>query len=496
MAISIGAVDPNNPDRLLSVRIDGEPSDTLLVSTDGAKTWKTIFTTKGDMLGFALSPDGSQIALGGPSDGLVLASTSDFAFHQVSAIGPSCLAWTAAGLYGCGLGKFVDGVHVGGFLTDTGSDVEGALSPLGSRHLELSGGENSRSDDVPGVLARRGANDRGGGRRGRGRRGTGGEVFRMSMRGARRRRWEDAGARVGRGAFVDRSSFVSTGARKPGKERDDPQDVLFASASHAIRTTPSMDATIRSEKFRALARSIDPARAKDLEARFRPLFVGEALALGTLLAAAYPALSAVIEATPEMVTTLAHEQLRGPRDKKTLRAILSKASGDPRDSERYMAALRRGMRAERLRIAARELLPLSLGGADIDRPPCAKSPRLAEVTIDLRVPLAEANERRRGEARDTAHGVRRAGALHGAGNGQARRERAQHRVRRRSRLPLRHRRRRSGRRGRGRTLLSLPRSCGRASREAHRRASAKAHRTGASGASICGFGRRVERALW
>ena len=42
----IGAIDPADPD-LLYVRIDGDPSDALLVSTTGGETWTTAFEGRG-----------------------------------------------------------------------------------------------------------------------------------------------------------------------------------------------------------------------------------------------------------------------------------------------------------------------------------------------------------------------------------------------------------------------------------------------------------------
>src|SRR5262249_20609696 len=62
--VYIGAVDPANPDRLWA-RVDGADADTLYVSDDGAQTWSDVATTMGQMLGFALSPDGKQVAIGG-----------------------------------------------------------------------------------------------------------------------------------------------------------------------------------------------------------------------------------------------------------------------------------------------------------------------------------------------------------------------------------------------------------------------------------------------
>jgi hypothetical protein len=115
----LGAVDPADPDKVY-VRIDGDPeatmpdkiADRLIASSDGGKTWSDIGGTKGDMLGFALSPDGKKIAYGGPKDGLWLASTSDFKFAKASAIQVQCLKWTDDGLFACA-SEFPDGFTVG-----------------------------------------------------------------------------------------------------------------------------------------------------------------------------------------------------------------------------------------------------------------------------------------------------------------------------------------------------------------------------------------------
>jgi photosystem II stability/assembly factor-like uncharacterized protein len=101
LAPYIGSVDPTNPERLY-VRVDGgNADDQLYVSDDGASTWQKIFTCTHDMLGFALSPDGSKVAAGGPDAGLFVASTRDFVFSQVSPIGVKCLKWHRDGLYAC-----------------------------------------------------------------------------------------------------------------------------------------------------------------------------------------------------------------------------------------------------------------------------------------------------------------------------------------------------------------------------------------------------------
>ncbi|GAC1300541.1 MAG: hypothetical protein NVS3B20_11880 [Polyangiales bacterium] len=117
----IAAVDPLDAD-LLYVRIDGRSMDrdTLLVSTDGAKSFKVIHQSKGALLGFALSPDGSKIMIGGPKDGLFMATRGDFVFQRVvtqtasgpGTIGPRCLTWSSQGIYACG-SEYPDGFTIG-----------------------------------------------------------------------------------------------------------------------------------------------------------------------------------------------------------------------------------------------------------------------------------------------------------------------------------------------------------------------------------------------
>lgn len=108
----LAAVDPANPDRVYA-RLDGDPGDQLVVSDDGAATWRSVHTSRSDMLGFALSPDGAKVAIGGPKDGVLLASSASLAFAAQSEVGATCLTWTEAGLYGCaieGIDRFTIGL--------------------------------------------------------------------------------------------------------------------------------------------------------------------------------------------------------------------------------------------------------------------------------------------------------------------------------------------------------------------------------------------------
>jgi hypothetical protein len=118
-AVYVSAVDPDDADRVY-VR-SYSPQSNLYVSEDGARTWTTIFESAVPLLGFALSPDGRQIALGGAGGLAILARTeradggSDAStqvdgdgggggLYTVVATNPlpvSCLAWTAGGLFAC-----------------------------------------------------------------------------------------------------------------------------------------------------------------------------------------------------------------------------------------------------------------------------------------------------------------------------------------------------------------------------------------------------------
>jgi photosystem II stability/assembly factor-like uncharacterized protein len=116
----IAAIHPRDPMQIFvrtdsTVVIGGSPSpnDALLHTRDGGATWTAIVRKKAKLLGFALSPDASQIAVGygNPAPQVPIASselgvfralTADYQFSPVL-VGESvtCLTWTQAGTYAC-----------------------------------------------------------------------------------------------------------------------------------------------------------------------------------------------------------------------------------------------------------------------------------------------------------------------------------------------------------------------------------------------------------
>jgi photosystem II stability/assembly factor-like uncharacterized protein len=131
-SVYIAAVDPQDPDRIF-LRTRGVEQDRLLLTEDAGKSFTTLATVPGSMLGFALSPDGKKIAIGGPSAGVLVADTGSFQFAQVSAIENACLTWTPQGLYACA-NTFKDGFAVG-LSADEGT----TWKPLLASYQSLSG---------------------------------------------------------------------------------------------------------------------------------------------------------------------------------------------------------------------------------------------------------------------------------------------------------------------------------------------------------------------
>ncbi len=106
-SLFISGIAPDNADRLW-VRIPAR-GDTLgilparlMLSEDKGETFKLLAATDKAMFGFALSPDGTELAYGGPSDGLFVGpSDGSGPFEQKSDLGIRCLRWNENGLYAC-----------------------------------------------------------------------------------------------------------------------------------------------------------------------------------------------------------------------------------------------------------------------------------------------------------------------------------------------------------------------------------------------------------
>lgn len=98
----IAAVDPGNAERVyVRTRGDENGPSRLLVTDDAGKAFRTVFTAKGPLAGFALSSDGARVWAGGRLDGIQAASTKDFVFQARSSLPIQCLAAAADGLWAC-----------------------------------------------------------------------------------------------------------------------------------------------------------------------------------------------------------------------------------------------------------------------------------------------------------------------------------------------------------------------------------------------------------
>ena len=136
----IAGVDPTNADRVyLRTSTDPNHPSRLLLWDESTATLRTLFTSQGGLGGFAITPDASKVYVGGPMDGLFVASTVDYAFKQRSAVQVQCLSIQSDGLWACS--NEVSG-FIGGLSHDDGvtfeaklhfCDVQGPLAcPAGS----------------------------------------------------------------------------------------------------------------------------------------------------------------------------------------------------------------------------------------------------------------------------------------------------------------------------------------------------------------------------
>jgi hypothetical protein len=121
----ISGIHPTNPDMVwLRVPARGDTIGILparlFLTTDAGKSFRMLAATQRAMFGFALSPDGTQLAYGGPNDGLYVGpSDGSGGFQKRGNWSIRCLRWTDSGaLYACG-GEPFDAFSLG-VSTDQG----------------------------------------------------------------------------------------------------------------------------------------------------------------------------------------------------------------------------------------------------------------------------------------------------------------------------------------------------------------------------------------
>lgn len=129
----IAAVDPTNAERVYLrtyASSTDKPTRLILREADGdggAPTQRTVYAAAGALLGFALTPDGSRVYVGGPKDGVQTASTTDFAFTQRSTLEVQCLGLNEDGLWACSnegstIDAGTDAGPIGGFVAGVSKD--------------------------------------------------------------------------------------------------------------------------------------------------------------------------------------------------------------------------------------------------------------------------------------------------------------------------------------------------------------------------------------
>ena len=106
-SIFIAAVDPQDAEKVY-LRTNNQPDapGRLILREKNPQggddgVFKTLFTGKGPLEGFALSADTTKVYVGSPLDGVWSASTADYNFVQKSQVEVKCLAIHDDGLWAC-----------------------------------------------------------------------------------------------------------------------------------------------------------------------------------------------------------------------------------------------------------------------------------------------------------------------------------------------------------------------------------------------------------
>jgi hypothetical protein len=155
LGVYIAAVDPTNAGRVYlrtahAPKDRDKPTRLLLVDVDpeaGAAAPRVVYAAQGALLGFALSPDASKVWVGGPRDGVRLASTKDFVFQQKSSIEAQCLAFASDGLWACSNER---SGFIAGISTDEGATFAPKLRFCGIRGpLQCAAGTKQAEECAP-----------------------------------------------------------------------------------------------------------------------------------------------------------------------------------------------------------------------------------------------------------------------------------------------------------------------------------------------------------
>jgi photosystem II stability/assembly factor-like uncharacterized protein len=135
VAVYIAAVDATSPDRVflrtsaqgnLLSRPGTQPSR-LLVTDDAGRSYRTALSLVGQMLGFALAADGSNVYAGSVEDGLFVAGAASLSFQKASSIHVKCLATLGTDLWACS-------DDMTGFLVGVSSDYGATF--IAEAHLQ------------------------------------------------------------------------------------------------------------------------------------------------------------------------------------------------------------------------------------------------------------------------------------------------------------------------------------------------------------------------
>jgi hypothetical protein len=145
-SIFIGGVDPTNAERLYlrsSAQLTGGRSrlTAVTLAANGTPAFSTVYVfdvdssdftyVTGQMLGFALSPDGSKVYIG-DRGGLWVARASDLAFHKNSSTPIGCLATHGNELWACSATGIAESGFVAGMSSDDGKTFTSKLAQVGA----------------------------------------------------------------------------------------------------------------------------------------------------------------------------------------------------------------------------------------------------------------------------------------------------------------------------------------------------------------------------